>query len=400
MRRAKDNLTDTKLGARKVGEGKRAEYFVTPELMDSVQRVMGDSASSGLIGMAGTAQKTGGQRAVELLKVADAARKAIQNEIAGYEAARQKYAQLAEAKDVYRKGNLFGDITETEFGDLTAEDMAAGKKPKFTVAPKDAMEQIVSLANAGKEGLAEAAQANPKLKDAAKAYFNDLIFGSLETKAVTGEAMVKKVADNEKALKDLGLYDEYSQMARERQFVEKQISDISKAKSGATKAYDLAAGQERLEKGAISKATEVAKRAGEEAAITKEKAAPLRQTVEEKTAEVAKLGKAQRKLNKLYTDLNDPELSPKELGNLTKQTFEQLRNEFPELITDEMYEETSYRLSKAVGDLERTENRLKFAQDVRYFIGTRLLGNLAISGIGGYGAYKLFGGTENTGHGE
>jgi len=400
LRRAKDNLTDTKLGARKVGEGKRAEYFVTPELMDSVQRVMGDSASSGLIGMAGTAQKTGGQRAVELLKVADAARKAIQNEIAGYEAARQKYAQLAEAKDVYRKGNLFGDITETEFGDLTAEDMAAGKKPKFTVAPKDAMEQIVSLANAGKEGLAEAAQANPKLKDAAKAYFNDLIFGSLETKAVTGEAMVKKVADNEKALKDLGLYDEYSQMARERQFVEKQISDISKAKSGATKAYDLAAGQERLEKGAISKATEVAKRAGEEAAITKEKAAPLRQTVEEKTAEVAKLGKAQRKLNKLYTDLNDPELSPKELGNLTKQTFEQLRNEFPELITDEMYEETSYRLSKAVGDLERTENRLKFAQDVRYFIGTRLLGNLAISGIGGYGAYKLFGGTENTGHGE
>ena len=211
---------------------------------------------------------------------------------------------------------------------------------------------------------------------------------------------MKKVADNEKALKDLGLYDEYSQMARERQFVEKQISDISKAKSGATKAYDLAAGQERLEKGAISKATEVAKRAGEEAAITKEKAAPLRQTVEEKTAEVAKLGKAQRKLNKLYTDLNDPELSPKELGNLTKQTFEQLRNEFPELITDEMYEETSYRLSKAVGDLERTENRLKFAQDVRYFIGTRLLGNLAISGIGGYGAYKLFGGTGNTGHGE
>ena len=399
LRRAKDNLTDIKSGARKVGEGKRAEYFVTPELMDSVQRVMGDSASSGLIGMAGTAQKTGGQRAAELLKVAKAARGAIQKEISEYEVAREKYAQLAEAKDVYRKGNIFGDLTETEFGDLTEADIAAGKKPKFTMAPKDAMEQIVSLANAGKEGLAEAAQANPKLKDAAKAYFNDLIFGSPETKAVTGEAMVKKIADNEKALKDLGLYDEYSQMARERQLAENQIKLISEAQSDVLKTYTLASGQQQLEKGAVSKATEVAKRAGEEIAIVKEKAAAPQQTINEKTAEIAKLGNAQRDLTKIETDLNDPVLSPEQVAKLSETSIEQFRTKFPELMSDEAYKEVSYRLSKATAELKRTGDRLKFAQDVRYFLVSRFLGGLSAGtgiGFGGYGAYKLFGGS---GHG-
>ena len=399
LRRAKDNLTDIKSGARKVGEGKRAEYFVTPELMDSVQRVMGDSASSGLIGMAGTAQKTGGQRAAELLKVADAARGAIQEEIPEYEVARQKYAQLAEAKDVYRKGNLFGDLTETEFGDLTEADIAAGKKPKFTMAPKDAMEQIVALANSGKEGLAEAVQASPKLKDAAKAYFNDLIFGSPETKAVTGEAMVKKIADNEKALKDLGLYDEYSQMARERQLAENQIKLISEAQSDVLKTYNLASGQQQLEKGAVSKATEVAKRAGEEAAIVKEKAAAPQQTIKEKTAEIAKLGNAQRYFKKIETYLNDPVLSPEQVAKLSETSIEQFRTKFPELMSDEAYKEVSYRLSKATAELKRTGDRLKFAQDVRYFLVSRFLGGLSAGtgiGFGGYGAYKLFGGS---GHG-
>ena len=399
LRRAKDNLTDIKSGARKVGEGKRAEYFVTPELMDSVQRVMGDSASSGLIGMAGTAQKTGGQRAAELLKVADAARGVIQKEIPEYEVARQKYAQLAEAKDVYRKGNLFGDLTETEFGDLTEADIAAGKKPKFTMAPKDAMEQIVALANSGKEGLAEAVQASPKLKDAAKAYFNDLIFGSPETKAVTGETMVKKIADNEKALKDLGLYDEYSQMARERQLAENQIKLISEAQSDVLKTYTLASGQQQLEKGAVSKATEVAKRAGEEAAIVKEKAAAPQQTIKEKTAEIAKLGNAQRDLTKIETDLNDPVLSPEQVAKLSETSIEQFRTKFPELMSDEAYKEVSYRLSKATAELKRTGDRLKFAQDVRYFLVSRFLGGLSAGtgiGFGGYGAYKLFGGS---GHG-
>ena len=68
-------------------------------------------------------------------------------------------------------------------------------------------------------------------------------------------------------------------------------------------------------------------------------------------------------------------------------------------MSDEAYKEVSYRLSKATAELKRTGDRLKFAQDVRYFLVSRFLGGLSAGtgiGFGGYGAYKLFGGS---GHG-
>ena len=104
-------------------------------------------------------------------------------------------------------------------------------------------------------------------------------------------------------------------------------------------------------------------------------------------------------MTKIETDLNDPVLSPEQVAKLSETSIEQFRTKFPELMSDEAYKEVSYRLSKATAELKRTGDRLKFAQDVRYFLVSRFLGGLSAGtgiGFGGYGAYKLFGGS---GHG-
>lgn len=214
---------------------------ITPELADSVQRFFTDAIDSGLVSVSGgTKAATGGERVNKLMTVRDETQRAINKVIPEYELARQKFAQLAEGRRPFSVGNIFHGLTETEVA-------AKGAEKIFATAPVEAMDQIVKMANKGKEGLAGAVKDSPELREAFRPYFNDKLFGKLGTKPVTGEAMVKNVEENAKALQDLGLYDEFKRLAQERLTAEKQITNIQTARSEVKDAFSEMAERKQLE---------------------------------------------------------------------------------------------------------------------------------------------------------
>ena len=411
--------------------------MVTPELMDSMQRFFSDAEDSGLATMAGgTKVSTGGERVVKLEEVRKAAQEAIENEIKEYAPARENFAKLAEGRRPFSVGNIFHGLTETEIG-------AKGAEKVFAMSPKKAMDQIAKLANEGKEGLAEAARLNPELQNEFRPYFNEKIFGTLGTKPVSGEAMLKKVEDNAKALKDLGLYDEFKQTAQERLAAERQITTIGAKREDVAGTFKAGERVKTLEEQtaeelALKKKKSLVERAQKRARQVREgeeipslteagatqvpggvkyqedvRAAQIRGkglapvNIEAKTkADIARLdarkkaaegnakelqklaNKAQTKMEaaqEAATDLQRFQtdinmIPPEELIGQLEGKLKQIR---PELIDDESYRELYRQINEAKTEYAKLKDGEKFRRRVLTVVGSLLTGYTATaSGFG------------------
>jgi len=408
--------------------------MVTPALMDSMQRFFSDAIDSGLVSVSGgTKVATGGERVFKLNEVRKEARKAIEDEIKEYKPARDKFAELAKGRRPFSVGNIFHGLTETEVGPEGAEKV-------FVTAPKKAMDQIVKLANEGKEGLAEAVKTTPELQKELRPYFNDKIFGTLGTRPVSGEAMLQKVEDNAKALKDSGLYDEFKQAAQERLSAEKQLSAIKTKGEDVSGAFKAVERRKELEKHAagelrIDETGELIKRAQERARQVREgeeipslteagaKQVPggvkyrspedlkteniVGVNVEAKTkADIARLNEqkaaaegnvqklqeladgAQKKmkaaqeaattLQRFQTDIN--KIPPDELVGRLEGTLKQISTD---LIDDASYRELYDRINTAKEEYARLKDGEKFRKRVLTVVGSLLTGYTATaSGFG------------------
>ena len=408
--------------------------MVTPELMDSMQRFFSDAEASGLATMAGgTKVSTGGERVIKLEDVRKAAQKAIEGEIKEYAPARDNFAKLAEGRRPFSVGNIFHGLTETEIG-------AKGAEKVFAMSPKKAMDQIAKLANEGKEGLAEAARLNPELQNEFRPYFNEKIFGTLGTKPVSGEAMLKKVEDNAKALKDLGLYDEFKQTAQERLAAERQITTIGAKREDVAGTFKAGERVKTLEeqtaeelaldkkKSLVERAQERARqvREGEEipslteaganqvpggvkyrkpedlktdnivgvdveaktkadiARLDARKAAAegnakeLQKLADEAQTKMEAAQKAATDLQRFQTDINM--IPPEELIGQLEGKLKQIR---PELIDDESYRELYRQINEAKTEYAKLKDGEKFRRRVLTVVGSLLTGYTATaSGFG------------------
>ncbi len=135
-----------------------------------------------------------------------------------------------------RKGALAGALkTEQLSGDYTKLEGAIIK-------------ELASKSRQGDTSLAKLLAANPALKDSARAYFAGELFGRGPAQgAVTADQFAKFLADNKRALDQLGLYNEFA----DKQTAQKTADDLAERMKGeaeaATDTAKKAKGLEELE---------------------------------------------------------------------------------------------------------------------------------------------------------
>ncbi len=127
-----------------------------------------------------------------------------------YGPALNTFRELSRPLDLFDRGGALGDVTATHL-----------RSDEFKLLRGDVVGRVLKRANAGSPVLARLVAENPELREAAKLYFNRELFAT--TKAPSAEDLTKFLAQNENALRDLGLYDEFSTVEGAKKAIEGTI---------------------------------------------------------------------------------------------------------------------------------------------------------------------------------
>ena len=162
-------------------------------------------------------------------------RKSTEAAIPEYAGVMAKYAEMSRPLDPFRRGEaLHGLASRDPFS------------KEFVKNPADVTAALVRQANKGDDSLALVVAEHPEIRDEARQYFNQLLFGpKAEPKKVTAEALSKFNRDNEAALKALGLTEDFASVRSARESAEaatlsaaereKTMAELSKGREAATK---------------------------------------------------------------------------------------------------------------------------------------------------------------------
>ena len=428
----KGYLADLKNNLQQVAASKGKVSFDT---MEEVRQNLSDAYSKGIIEKGGTARSSGGKKLTILEPVMAAAKQGIIDVAPEFETVLKRYAKLKEPLEPYGKGGVFEGVTEKNYG------------TNYATLPGDVLAQVLKNTKKGGEGLADLVANNKELKGMLEEHLNERLFGpdGRDAAKVT-EKTFNTFKDRYKdVIESAGLTDVFDSLASARSEVEKSLAETKKGletvKGETEAARELKIGaeadvtskkrleaiqarrKEALESGGsmtglnlppelaakpIVKtpsgpelptekglAAEAAKnvsmaqtRLGREAKELEEKATPVRKTAKEAAAELASAQSNQKAFGVLQ-DLVDT--TPKEqLESRLRGFLTQIRKADNSVLSGPEFKEALETLQKAADEYKRTNNSLKFAQDLRTYMVTRGISAAGLSTLlGGYGAYRI-----------
>ena len=132
-----------------------------------------------------------------------------------YVPALSQFRKLSRPLDLFNRDGALGDVVAQN----TMSD-------EFKLLEGDVVGRVLKRVNAGSDALARLVKVNPDLMEAAKLYFNRELFAT--TKAPTAAKLQEFLQDNEKALRDLGLYDEFSTVEGAKRVIEGTVDAARK----------------------------------------------------------------------------------------------------------------------------------------------------------------------------
>ena len=265
-----------------------------------------------------------------------------------YLPALSKFRELSRPLDLFDRGGALGDVI--------AQDNLSDE---FKLLQGDVVGRVLKRANAGSPVLARLVKENPQLMEAAKLYFNRELFAT--TKAPTAAKLQEFLQDNENALRQLGLYDEFSTVEGAKRSVEGTVAAArAEAEQAAATAKDAGLLQKTAEAetkrpaGMLEKATERERAArealptrGETADAAAARAAEASDRLQAakveaekgaagQTKEDAALVKEQAKLTKAHDDLVKGQTEEQALAAKKISDFEARIIEFDSLPADKV----------------------------------------------------------------
>ena len=428
----KGYLADLKNNLQQVAASKGKVSFDT---MEEVRQNLSDAYSKGIIEKGGTARSSGGKKLTILEPVMAAAKQGIIDVAPEFQTVLQRYAKLKEPLEPYGKGGVFENVTEKNYG------------TNYATLPGDVLAQVLKKTGKGGKGLADLVANNKELKGMLEEHLNERLFGpdGRDAAKVT-EKTFNTFKDRYKdVIESAGLTDVFDSLASARSEVEKSLAETKKGletvKGETEAARELKIGaeadvtskkrleaiqarrKEALESGgsmtglnlppelaakpvvktpggpelptkkglAAEAATNVSMaqtRLGREATELEEKAAPVRKTAKEAAAELASAQSNQKAFGVLQ-DLVDT--TPKEqLESRLRGFLTQIRKADNSVLSGPEFKEALETLQKAADEYKRTNNALKFDQDLRTYMITRGISAAGLSTLlGGYGAYRI-----------
>lgn len=402
---------------------------VTFKILDDTQKVLNDAYNSGIVASSGVAKSAGGAGAKTIAEARDFVRKEIEAVEPEFEAARTQYAELMKPLDPYKKGGIFDQIA--------TKDVHG-----YSLNEREVVKQLIERSNAGQEGLADLLKQEPQLKEAARAYFNGVLFGVDAEKTLSNAQLNQFLNNNSKVLKEFGLFEDFKDMKAARDIAKEQIDAVKEAQKETQRIY----GQLKKEEGVTSAVESEAKEASKMTAKAeqrmlqveagKEEPSALQakrmpggvtltpaKTIEDKSA--ARRGEAEKttkeSLAQAKTELSSFEKQLKDadteidratkLKNMTdtivaraekatdqkvKQIAEDmidaLRQQHPDLINIPQYEAMLDDYNAITENYEKTKNEIELRKNIKAWFYTRVADALLISigaSSGGYGIYRI-----------
>ena len=318
---------------------------VTFSVIDDTQKVLNDAYNSGIVASSGAAKSAGGAGAQVIKEARDFVRKEIGTVEPTFEKLRNEYADLMKPLDPYKEGGIFDKIALKELHGYSLND-------------KEVVKQLIDRANAGEPGLADLVAKRPEMVEAARAYFNGKLFGTELEKAVSNQELTSFLTNNEKVLKELGLYADFKDLKVARDIAKEQMDVIARAQKETQRVYNEARAAERV---VSSTETEAKKKAA------------LADIAESRVVQVAKGVETPTILDPAKTQVpggvkyRSPEDIQKEVAAKTRDDIARLEKQQTEAQGNvqeltklaQTAEREMKRATKAVSDLTRFKSRIE-----------------------------------------
>lgn len=189
---------------------------LTLKQADSLKKYIDDVANSKEFGV------TGKQSAfkVSALKIKDAVEKQMQKNNSDYFAALGRYRDMSRPLDIVEKnGALKKVVAENPFS------------RDYVMAEAEVVGHVINKANAGHPVFTRLIQENPAIKDTARLYYTQELFGGDVAPTISSLATFLK--KNESSLKQLGLYNEFANLRSAQKAAQDAVNYANRAESEA-----------------------------------------------------------------------------------------------------------------------------------------------------------------------
>jgi len=189
---------------------------LTLKQADSLKKYIDDVANSKEFGV------TGKQSAFKIsaLKVKDAVEKQMQKNNSDYFAALGRYRDMSRPLDIVEKnGSLKKVVAENPFS------------RDYVMAEAEVVGHVINKANAGHPVFTRLIQENPAIKDTARLYYTQELFGGDVAPTISSLATFLK--KNESSLKQLGLYNDFANMRSAQKAAQDAVNFANRAESEA-----------------------------------------------------------------------------------------------------------------------------------------------------------------------
>lgn len=186
-----------------------------------------------------------------------------------YREALSQYRVLSRPLDIVERNGKLRPV-------LDVDPMSGATK----LTESEVVGQVINKARTGNPTMRRLLETDPTLRDPARLYFTRDLLGT-EGKAPTPDAFRNWLKNNEGVLRQTGLYDEFSSLARARQTAGKAVAD---AKSMVATGKELEAEAAKLRKAAVG----YVERAAKTTTTPSEIVAPVTKRAEERIGELGK----------------------------------------------------------------------------------------------------------------
>jgi len=206
---------------------------------DSLKKFIDDVVDSKEFGITG---KQSSFR-VAALKVKDAIEKQMQKNNKGYFDALNRWREMSRPLDIVEKnGALKKVVAEHPYS------------RDFLMAEAEVVGQVINKANAGHPVFTRLIQENPAIKDTARLYYTQELFGG--DTAPTLSSLATFLKKNESSLKQIGLYNEFANMRSAQKAAQDAVNYANRAETEAK------TGLKEVEKGISAAEKEARAKAG------------------------------------------------------------------------------------------------------------------------------------------